>query len=314
MVGSNTIKVGRDKYQAEVIGTLFSRQPEVPWNVRTVPMDLEDGNSIREAIDKHRPDAVVHCAFPRDLDRLEVDHEWSWRIMVTGTEIMAKACRELDAKLVFVSSDWVFGDGGVAPYSEDSPPCPPNYYGVMKVVGETLVTSLCENFAVARVAGVYGVNWSYPKQEQTEEGMGFGFLPNYFVYRLSRGEPVVVWSKHFNVLANSTLASDIGDAVLTICEQDARGIFHCCGRESIGRLELAQEVARVFEFDESLVRAATEEEMKDLSQFEGMRKPPRDTRLRVDKTEARMGRTSMGVRDGLQVFRSQLQEAGVLPG
>ena len=311
-VGSNIIKVARDKYQAEVIATLFSGQPEVPWNVKTVLMNLEDGDSIRQVIREHRPDAVIHCAFPRDLDRLELDHEWSWRIMVTGTQIMAKACNEIGARLVFISSDWVFGEGGRPPYKEDSPPCPPNYYGVMKVVGETLVASLCEDYAVARIAGVYGPNWSFPSYEQTEEDFGFGRLADYLVHRLSRCQPVVIWTKHVNVRANPTLASDIGDAVLTICSQNQKGIFHCCGRDSVTRLELAEAVGEVFDFDKALIQAASEQEMADLGRFEGRRKPPEDTRLEVAYTEARLGRVNAGVYDGLEQFRRQLTELGKL--
>lgn len=305
LVGSNVIKIALEKYRAEVFASLFTRRPEVSWDLPTVQMDLEDVTSVRHAVEEIKPDAVIHCAAPRDEDRLEFDHEWGWAVMVSSTRVLAEACRKLGAKLIFVSSDWVFGNGGQPPYAEDSPPCPVNYFGFLKVVGETLVASLCEDYAVVRIAGVYGTNWSYPSHEQQEEGLGFGWLVNHYVYRMSRGEPVVVWTDYVNVLANPSLASDVADALLTIARQDRRGLFHCCGRDSVSRLELAQAVAEVFGYDKELVRPASTAEI-DVTRLQGKLAAPRDSRLKVAGSEARLGRVNLGLREGLEEYRRQL--------
>jgi dTDP-4-dehydrorhamnose reductase len=307
LVGSNVIKAARDRHDVEIVASLYARQPEVAWDCETVYLDLEDAASVHRAICARRPQAVIHCAAPRDEDRLEADHEWGWTVMVTATRVLAEVCREVGAKLIFVSSDWVFGNGGHPPYSEDSPPCPVNYFGFLKAVGETLVSSLCEDYAIARIAGVYGPNWSYPGYEQKEEGPGFGWLPNYFVYRLSRGQPVTVWTEHLNLLANPSLASDVADALLTIAGQDQRGLFHCCGRDSVSRLELARAVAETFGYDVGLVRAASAQEM-DAARLRGKLPPPRDSRLQVAGSEARLGRTNLGLREGLAEYRRQLEQ------
>jgi dTDP-4-dehydrorhamnose reductase len=235
LVGSNVIKVAVEKVGAEVVASAFSRQPAGGWPCSTVPIDLEDEGSIQRAVQDLRPEAVIHCAAPRDEDRLEVDHAWGWRVMVRGTRSLAEACRDVGAKLIFVSSDWVFGQagpvarhrGGQPPYAEDSPPCPVNYFGFLKAIGETLVSSLCQDYAVVRIAGVYGPNWSDPTYQPAEPGVGFGWLANSFVYRLSRGEAVAVWTDHVNLFANPSLASDIADALLAIAYQDQVGLFHC---------------------------------------------------------------------------------------
>ncbi|MGQ9597947.1 MAG: SDR family oxidoreductase [Anaerolineae bacterium] len=308
LVGSNVLRVAQEKPDIEVIATLFSRQPKIRWDVETVFMDLEDEASIRQAVQTCQPDAVIHCAAPRDEDRLEVDHSWGWQVMVAGTRALAEACCELGARLIFVSSDWVFGNGGQPPYREDSPPCPVNYFGFLKAIGETVVSFVCKDSAVVRIAGVYGPNWSDPHHEPVE-GVGFGWLVNYYVHRLSQGKPVVVWMDHVNVWANPSLASDIAGALLTIAEQDQRGLFHCCGRDSVSRLELAQAVADVFGFDRSLVRAAQPEEM-DISHLQGKLTAPYDSRLSVTDSETRLGRINMGLIAGLQEFRRQLEKMG----
>lgn len=306
LVGSNVIQVAQERPDFQVIATLFSRKPKIAWDAETVFMDLEDEASIRQAVETCQPDAVIHCAAPRDEDRLEVDHPWGWQVMVTGTRILAEACRDLGAKLIFVSSDWVFGNGGQPPYGEDSPPCPVNYFGFLKAIGETIVSSICKDSVVVRIAGVYGVNWSDPAYTPTE-GVGFGWLVNHYVYRLSHGQPVVVWTDHVNVWANPSLASDVADALLTIAREDQRGLFHCCGRDSVSRLELAQAVADVFGFDRTLVRAARPEEM-DLGRLQGKLTAPYDSRLSVAVSERRLGRTNLGLMAGLQEFRRQLEK------
>ena len=308
LVGSNVIQVAQEKTDVQVIATLFSRRLKIAWDVETVFMDLEDETSIRQAVKACQPEAVIHCAAPRDEDRLEVDHPWGWRVMVAGTRVLAEACRDVGARLIFVSSDWVFGNGGQPPYREDSPPCPVNYFGFLKTIGETIVSSVCQDSAVVRIAGVYGPNWSDPDYEPTE-GVGFGWLVNSYVHRLSRGQPVVVWTDHVNVWANPSLASDVADALLTIAREDQRGLFHGCGRDSVSRLQLAQAVADVFGFDRNLVRAATPEEM-DIRRLQGKLTAPYDSRLSVAESETRLGRTNLGLIAGLQEFRRQLEKLG----
>lgn len=309
LVGSNVLRVAREESGLDVVATLFDRRPALPWDCPTIGMDLADPASVRHAVQTTHPDAVIHCAAPRDEDRLEVDHEWAWQVMVVGTRAMAEACRDTGARLVFVSSDWVFGRGGQPPYAEDSPPCPANYFGFLKVVGETLVLSLCPESAVVRIAGVYGPNWSDPHHEQAEAGIGFGWLPNYFVHRLSRGQPVSVWTDYVNIWANPSLASDVAEALLAIASQGQRGLFHCAGRDSVSRLELAQAVADEFGYHPGLVRAATPEEM-DPCLVHGKLTAPRDCRLRVEVSEARLGRINLGVRAGLRAYRRQLEAIG----
>lgn len=309
LVGSNLIKVAREKFDVDLSASLYRLSPVQPWDFQIVQMALDDPASIVQAIEYVKPDCVIHCAAVRDEDRLERDHAWGWSQMVTSTEVLARACQRMGAKLVFISSCWTFGNGGDPPYAENSPSCPVNYFGLLKTVGETLVRSLCDNFAIARLPGVQGINWSSPNHnlDQSQEGIGFGSLANYFWYRLSRGLPVVVWSKRYNQLDNPIVATDLAELLLTIATGDYRGIFHTCGRDSVSRLELAYLVAEVFGFDSSLIRQATPEEM-DLSLLEGILPAPHDTRLQFAASEAKLGRTYPRLPDGLVAFRHQVEQ------
>jgi nucleoside-diphosphate-sugar epimerase len=73
LVGSNVIRLALER-GSDVVAALYRRRPAAPWECATVPMDLEDEGSVRSAVAAVRPDAVIHCAAPRDEDRLEQDH------------------------------------------------------------------------------------------------------------------------------------------------------------------------------------------------------------------------------------------------
>ncbi len=313
LVGSNVIRSARQAglqgRPIDVVATIYSRAPVVPWPFPTVQMDLEDPESILRAVDEAQPDVVIHCGAVRDEDRLEVDHAWGWRLMVAGTEVLARACQRRGSKLVFISSCWTFGNGGEPPFAEDNASCPVNYFGLLKTVGETLVRSLCDNFAIARLSGVQGINWSAPdfNLDQSEEGIGFGSLANHFYYRLRRGLPVVVWSEHYNQNDNPIEASDLADLLLEIAAGDHRGIFHTCGRDSVSRLELAQMTADAFGFDRALVRAARDDEM-DLRRLAGKLTAPRDSRLQFAYSEKRLEREYPRLQDGLSRFRGYVEQ------
>ena len=308
LVGSNLLQVALEQFDVELVASLYERAPAWPWELPTVRMDLLDPTSIAAAIESTAPDCVIHCAAVRDEDRLERDHEWGWRLMVTGTEALARACRHVGAKLVFISSCWTFGNAGAPPYAEDSASCPVNYFGLLKTVGETLVRALCDDYAIARLPGVQGINWAAAdfNLEHRSEGIGFGSLANYFRSRLSQGLPVAVWDHRYNQLDNPILASDLAELLLTVATGEHRGVFHLCGRTSVTRLELAQLVAETFGYDPALVRPATDAEM-DERLLDGVLIAPRDTRLQFAHSEAQLGRTFPALRDGLRTFRRQVE-------
>ncbi len=245
LVGSNVIKVAREKYGADVIASMYNRMPTAPVHYAIERLDITDRAALAAALKKHRPDVVIHCAATVDHDRLEADHAMGWRLMVEATRGMAEACAEAGAWLVFVSSDWVF-DGANPPFKETTPPCPANYYGLLKVVGETIVDTIGIDYGIARIAAVYGRNWSFPDWTPAERVEGFGTLPNWMLEHLRQGGEVVEWTDHVNVMANPTLASDCADAMMAMYLSKQHGVFHCAGRDYVTRVELGQAVAKAF--------------------------------------------------------------------
>ena len=170
----------------KIIASQYGPEPEWTVDYQLDPLDLANHESIRASIRKYKPDAVIHTAAILDQIFMDSHRELSWSIMVDGTRALAEACREVNARLVFVSSDWVF-DGRAGLVDESSPPNPVNYYGIMKVASERELGAMDGlNYGIGRLAGIYGLNFVAPSLARKDNGLGFDFSV-YVIYRLAAG-------------------------------------------------------------------------------------------------------------------------------
>ena len=267
------------------------------------PLDFADHDGIRASIDKYRPDAVIHTAAILDQIYMDTHREQSWSIMVDGTRALAEACRDVDARLVFVSSDWVF-DGRADLVNESSPPCPVNFYGIMKVASERDLGAMGGlNYGVGRLAGIYGLNYAAPSLARKDNGLGFDFSV-YVMYRLAAGLPATVWTgPKVNDIAHPTLASDCADMLLRLAQVNENGIFHCFGSEAIGRVDLAHQIAKAFDADPALINTTvTDPAVLDAHRHIGI---PFRTIASTEKTANSLGRRACNVDEGLNAFREE---------
>lgn len=120
-------------------------------------MDITDGEAVRRVISGAGPDAVVHCAAYTAVDAAEDNEELCRRVNALGTENIVRACRELDCKLMYISTDYVFNGQGTRPWEPDDEREPLNVYGQTKYEGELAVETL-EKYFIVRIAWVFGVN------------------------------------------------------------------------------------------------------------------------------------------------------------
>lgn len=126
-----------------------------------VQMDITNSQEVTETIKKVNPDVVVHCAAWTAVDLAEESEnkEKVMAINVGGTENIARACKELDCKMVYISTDYVFDGYGTRPWEEDCKDYAPlNVYGESKLMGEKVVSLNLEKYFIVRIAWVFGVN------------------------------------------------------------------------------------------------------------------------------------------------------------
>lgn len=126
-----------------------------------VQMDITNSEEVNETIKKVNPNVVVHCAAWTAVDLAE-EKENKDKVMainVGGTENIARVCKELDCKMVYISTDYVFDGYGTRPWEEDCKDYAPlNVYGESKLMGEKVVSLNLEKYFIVRIAWVFGVN------------------------------------------------------------------------------------------------------------------------------------------------------------
>ncbi len=123
-------------------------------------MDITDGISVEKVLSEINPDAVIHCAAWTAVDLAEDEdkQEQVRLINAGGTENIAKMCKKLDCKMVYISTDYVFDGQGTRPWEPDDERNPINVYGQTKYEGELAVEKWLDKYFIVRIAWVFGVN------------------------------------------------------------------------------------------------------------------------------------------------------------
>ena len=122
--------------------------------------DITDKKAAAEYISEYAPAAVIHCAAYTAVDKSEENRELCYNINVNGTKNIAQACADIGAKMLYVSSDYVFGGQGSTPMETDSPTGPLGVYGKTKLQGEDAVKEILKEYFIVRTSWIFGLNGS----------------------------------------------------------------------------------------------------------------------------------------------------------
>ena len=126
-----------------------------------IKLDITDEKAVSETLLREKPDAVVHCAAWTAVDAAEEEEnrEKVFAVNVTGTKNIALACKQLDCKMIYISTDYVFSGEGDIPWEPDCKDFQPlNVYGQSKLDGEKAVTGLIDKYFIVRISWVFGLN------------------------------------------------------------------------------------------------------------------------------------------------------------
>lgn len=121
-------------------------------------MDITDADQVNKVIKEAAPDAVIHCAAYTAVDAAEDNEEICRKVNAQGTENIAKVCEELDIKMMYISTDYVFNGQGERPWEPDDEREPLNVYGQTKYEGELAIEEHVKKFFTVRIAWIFGVN------------------------------------------------------------------------------------------------------------------------------------------------------------
>ena len=221
----------------DVYGTYWSRSPTddaIAW----LRVELTDTTALEEAFAAARPEVVLHLAAMADVGAAERERERATAVNVTGTSTIAQLCEQYGARLVFVSTEYVF-DGKRGYYREDDTPSPTTHYGQTKWEAERTVMELASRWSILRTSIVYG--WPAPGKRN--------FAP-WLVQRLRSGQP---YRGPTGVYRTPVYVEDLAEGIARLVEEDFPGIHHVAGRDWVSMYDFAVEVARSFSLDRELV-------------------------------------------------------------
>lgn len=216
-----------------VVRALEGGEEWAVWSLSHEDVECTDPNSVRRAITSLRPEVVVHCAAFVRVDDCEEQPDRAFEVNALGALHVARACREVGARCVYISTDYVFDGSKSEPYTEEDPPNPINVYGASKLAGEHLVRQTCPDALVVRVASLFGGSGA--------RGKGTNFVLT-VLDRARRGEPLRVVD---DVRMSPTYTVDAAHAVVELIRRGERGIFHVVNGGSCTWYEFARRILAV---------------------------------------------------------------------
>ncbi len=251
-----------------------------------VSLDVTDPDAVRRLMLDFAPDVVVNCAAMTNVDACEGDPPRCWHVNSDAVETLADHCRRTGARLVQVSTDFVFDGLSSDLYAETDRPSPTSTYARSKHAGENASRGAgLDRWAVARTALVFGL----PGSVGADGTAGRSNVVLWLLDRLGRGEPTPVVTDQWRT---PSYAPDVADGLERIVRFSKTGVFHLAGREYLSVYDLALRVARVFGHDPSC-----------LVPTEGFRqtasRPPR-TGLLILRAESELGYRPRPLDDALR--------------
>lgn len=190
-------------------------------------MDITDADAVREQISAYQPDAVIHCAAWTAVDAAEDVPEQAFAVNEGGTRNIALACREIGAKMLYISTDYVLPGTGTHFYEPDDPTGPVNVYGRSKLAGELAVKELLEKYFIVRTSWVFGEH-------------GNNFAKTMLRLAETRDEVSVVCDQ----IGSPTYTVDLAPLLCDMVETERYGIYHATNEDTCSWAEFAETIFR----------------------------------------------------------------------
>ena len=251
------------------------------------PLDVTQPDDVAAVFRDFTPNVVVNCAALSDVEACDTNRNEAWAVNARAVKTLAKQCRETGARLVQVSSDFVF-NGKRGPYDETARPDPVNYYGRTKLAGENAVREAGRsNWAIVRTVLLYG----------TGQDLSRSNIVLWIVEQLSQHESLhIVDDQH----RTPTYVDDLAEGIERLVHFEKTGIYHLSGRELVSVYELACTVAEVFDLDDSLIEPVSSDYFDD-----AVERPSRTGFITL-KAETELGYDPRSLEEGLQDLKERL--------
>ncbi len=226
-----------------VVVDLLNARGEAVVGTDLPDVDLTVESAVRDFLNTVSPTRVIHCAAYTNVDGAESDEETCRRVNVEMPRLLARVCEELGARMLMVSTDFVFDGRAAEPYAVDAPTGPLGVYGRTKLEGELAAAECLERLQIARTAWMYG-----PGKRNFVSAMAD---------RLRQGTPLRVVDDQAGC---PTLTMDLAERLTALVRLEANGVFHLVNGGRTTWCGLTRKIAELTGYDpESVAAVGTDE-------------------------------------------------------
>lgn len=201
---------------------------ELGWDVHSFgreTLDVTDADLVSRTFDRIRPDVVFHTAAYTQVDQAEVEEDRAFLVNAQGTKHVAQAAEAVNAKLCYISTDYVFDGRAAAPYREEDEPNPISVYGQSKLAGERYAQEISSRYFIVRTAWVYGCH-------------GRSFVSTMLQLAKTHQEVRVVDDQ----IGSPTFTEDLVRFLIQLVQTDQYGIYHATNSGSCSWYEFAKAI------------------------------------------------------------------------
>lgn len=188
-------------------------------------LELTTEAGAKDFILAKKPDTVIHCAAYTAVDKAESEQELALTVNGLGTRWVAEACREIDAKMIYISTDYVFGGDGHVPYEVNDEKKPVNTYGRSKLLGEDAVRMILEKYFIVRTSWVFGIN-------------GHNFIKTMLRLAETKNKINVVNDQ----VGSPTYTVDLARLLVDMAATEKYGVYHASNEGFCSWAEFAREI------------------------------------------------------------------------
>lgn len=190
-------------------------------------LDITNKKAVFQYVKKLKPDAIIHCAAYTAVDKAEDDKNTSQDVNVNGTNNLAEVAKEINAKFMYISTDYVFSGEGQTPFKETDETSPIGHYGRTKLEGEEVVKQLLNKWFIIRISWVFGIN-------------GNNFVKTMLRLGETRDELNVVGDQ----FGSPTYTTDVAKLLIEMINTDKYGVYHASNEGFCSWADFAQEIFR----------------------------------------------------------------------
>jgi dTDP-4-dehydrorhamnose reductase len=283
LLGQYLMKAGHD-LGLDMVGTYNETVPTCLNGM--LRMDITDSDAVSRSMDQICPDLVVLSSAMTNVDQCEREPGKAYAVNMEGAFNVASSCKDRGAKLVHISTDYVFNGLKGGRYHEFEDPDPLSIYGRSKLEGENVTMDADKRNLVCRVSVVYG--WNHIGKKSN--------FVTWMIESLKKGQTIRLYRDQW---VSPTYAPSAARDILELACKDVRGIVHTCGPDCLNRYEMGIMVAEEFGFDKGLISSIETKDMPMLAVR------PRISCLAVDIAESELGRPMLSMIKGLQDMRRE---------